>query len=415
MSHPARPGVAVPSRFRIWLPYVLTAVLVWLGWQVVVALLVQRAPVEVAVRVAPGSAQVLSRAAEAELVADRREQAHELAALALARAPFDVRALRVFGLSAADPNAAATDEILTLAGNWSLRDDPAHAWLVNRRLRQGDYVGAFGHADVLARRRPDLYRTIFDLFTTAAASDPRAMPALAARLSAEPDWRPAYLEDLRRAPQAAIVQAGLAQLLERSQAPLTDDELGAIYGDWLDTRRLPGLAALRARLARPLWAPLHDGEFNDPPAPRPFRWTLGSGSGLVAAISGLPEEPGQKALLVQTDGFSSNTIATQLLQLSPGPHRFEVSWRFEAGGRDPSLEWVITCVETQTMILRIRPVAAEAVTQWTQGGAEMNIPAQGCSAQSLQLRTFQGTRRGTVIAWFDRARVRTIGAARSPG
>jgi len=400
-----REGLAARVGIGAWLPYVLTAVLIWLGWQVVVALLVQRAPVETAIRVAPGSALVLSRAAESELVADRPEQALELASLALGRSPFDVRALRVFGLATAPGDPAAADQILTLAGNWSLRDDPAHAWLIDRRLRQGDYVGAFGHADVLARRRPDLHPTLFSLFTTAAATDPRAMRPLAARVAAQPGWRADYLENLRRDPQAPPVQAGLALLLQETTAPLTDDELGAIYGDWLDEGRLPGLAALRSRLARPAPATVHDGDFRGVAAPRPYGWMLGSGSGLTTAVSALPDTPEESALLVQTDAFSSNAVATQLIHLRPGRHALGVSWKFEAGGQAPSMEWVVICVETRQPIATFRPRSAQPASEWARTITPFDVPASRCTAQFLQLQTLTGTRRGSVIAWFDKVRL----------
>ncbi|MGV8930453.1 MAG: tetratricopeptide repeat protein, partial [Brevundimonas sp.] len=125
-----------------------------LGWQIALQPLMQRAPVEAAIRIAPTSPLVLRRAAEAELGADRNDNAAVLGREAFARSPFDVRALRVVGLTEARAGREdQADDILTLAGNWSLRDDPTHAWLVERRLRQGDYSSAFAHADTLVRRR----------------------------------------------------------------------------------------------------------------------------------------------------------------------------------------------------------------------------------------------------------------------
>ena len=137
--------------------YGLIAVAVVLAWQIILQPLSQRAPVETAIRLAPGSPLVLRRAAESELAAGRVDNAAALSREALSRSPFDVRALRVFGLTEARAGREdEADDILTLAGNWSLRDDPAHAWLVERRLRSGDYVSAFAHADTLVRRRQDL-------------------------------------------------------------------------------------------------------------------------------------------------------------------------------------------------------------------------------------------------------------------
>src|SRR5690606_6261812 len=102
----------------------------------------------------------------------------------LRQSPFDVRALRVAGLVAArNGQDELANEVVTLAGNWSLRDDPAHAWLIEYRLRRGDDGSAFAHADTLVRRREDVRTQVFDLFTTAANSDPRSLPVLIDLLS----------------------------------------------------------------------------------------------------------------------------------------------------------------------------------------------------------------------------------------
>ena len=378
----------------------------------VVSLLVQRAPVEFAVRVAPGSAQVLSRAAEAELVAERVDQARELAVMALAKAPFDVRAMRVLGLATARTDEDAADEILTLAGNWSLRDDPSHAWLVNRRLRQGDYVGAFGHADALMRRREDLRPGLFRLFTAAAAQDPRAVPALAARLEARPNWRFDYLQSLRTAEGGPQVQAALALALEPGPGRLSDEELQTVYLEWARAGRLPGLAELRRRLGRPAPALLHDGGFADPPAPRPFRWTLGVGPGLSTTLSERPDRPGDQALFLETDGFSPNLAASQLLFLPPGPKRLFGESRFDAGGDEPLMEWTIACVETGAVIARWRPEAGREAVDWRREMTNFIVPDARCTAQRLELRTLQGRRRGSVLAWFDALRI-DVGAGQN--
>lgn len=383
----------------------LTALLIWLGWQVIVGLLIQRAPVEFAIRVAPGSAQVLSRAAEAELVADRPDQARDLAVLALRTAPFDVRAMRVLGLATARTDEDAADEILTLAGNWSLRDDPSHAWLVNRRLRQGDYVGAFGHADALMRRREDLRPGLFRLFTVAAAQDPRAVPALASRLAARPNWRFDYLQSLRTAEGGPAVQAALALSLERGAGRLTDEELDTVFTDWARAGRLPGLAEMRRRLGRPAPATLHDGGFADPPAPRPFRWVLGMGPGLSTTLSERPDREGDQALFLETDGFSVNVAASQLLFLAPGPKRLTGESRFDAGGVDPLLEWTVTCVESGQVIARWRPDPGRDTAGWRREVINFSVPTTACTAQWLKLKTLRGQRRGAVVAWFDDLRI----------
>jgi hypothetical protein len=401
-----RPGADAPavaqSPARAWAPYVLTALAIWLGWQIVTALVVQRAPPESAVRIAPGSAQALSRAAEAELVAERPDQAADLAILALRAAPFDVRALRVLGLVRARTDEAAADELLTLAGNWSLRDDPSHAWLMNRRLRVGDYVGAYGHADTLARRRVELRPTLFRFFTTAAALDPRAMPALIDRFGVMPNWRGDYFDHLRTQADGPQIQASLAVALNDRPGRMTDLELEAIYSDWAATGRLPGLRALRTRLARPPLTPLHDGEFDDPPGPAPFRWVTGTAAGLSASLTEDGSRDGQKALLVETDGFGVDDATVQLLMLDPGPHVFSAAWRTEAGGDDPRMTWTLTCLESGQTLFSWAPDDAEA---WRRRREPFVTPSVGCTMQRLKLTTSRGERRSTIVVWFDHFRI----------
>ena len=116
--------------------YGLLALSVWLAWEVLKAPVAARAPPSIGVRIAATSPEVLRRAAEAEFTAGRPGNAEALAEESLVRAPFNARALRVRGLAAAEAGETEqADQLLTLAGNWSLRDDPAHAWLVEYRLR----------------------------------------------------------------------------------------------------------------------------------------------------------------------------------------------------------------------------------------------------------------------------------------
>lgn len=385
-----------------WAPYVVVALLIWVGWQVVVGLLVQRAPPEVAVRVAPGSALALSRAAEGEYVAGRVDQARDLAILSLRAAPFDVRALRVLGQTLATTDADKADELLTLAGNWSLRDDPSHAWLIERRLRRGDYVGAFGHADVLARRREDLRPVFFRLFATAAALDPRAGPALLQRMAARPVWRAEFLEYLRTLPDGPKVQALLALGLQGESSRLSDDELEVIYLDWLKAGRLPGLLELRRRTGRPSAATLVDGDFNELRAPRPFRWDLLNSPEAAPVISQDFSRKNEKALFVALSGIRPSSVAVQALILRPSQYVFSWRARLEEGATANRLRWTLTCVENEA---RLVDKSFGSGTGWIYYSASFTVPASGCSVQRLYLESVQTNRAAPSEIWVDDVKV----------
>lgn len=421
MRDQADASAAPRARGRDWLteyaPYVLTVGAIWLGWQILLQPVIQRAPPEIAVRVAAGSPMVLRRAAEAEFAAGHRDDdarrfdnAAVLAREALARSPFNVRALRVFGLTEARAGReAAADEILTLAGNWSLRDDPAHAWLVEYRLRQGDYASSFAHADTLVRRREDIRPQVFRLFTTAAAQDPaRALPQIAALVDARPSWRQSYLDTLFANVEGLQVAANLAVLLQRGDAPLTNQELSQLYMHLLDKGQIEAVRTVRAELNRPAAAAVSNGGFGDAEAPQPFQWRLAQEAGAVVEIVPDDVRPADPALRIDYDGYSTVRFAEQLLFLTPGRYRLTAEARAEAGKPEERLVWSVVCSPNDLRVLTT-PAVARSAAVWSPVSAEFTVPA-GCPGQWLRLESRGDDRRASTVAWIDQVAMVKLGA-----
>lgn len=413
----AAPGPRGRSRLAEYAPYALTVGAVWLGWQILLQPVVQRAPPEIAVRVAPGSPLVLRRAAEAEFAAghetdDARRigNAAALAREALARAPFNVRALRVIGLSEADAGREAlADEILTLAGNWSLRDDPAHAWLVEYRLRRGDYASSFAHADTLVRRREDIRPNVFRLFTTAATQDARrALPEIARLVDARPPWRQAYLDSLYATVEGLQVAVNLAVLLQRGDAPLSNQELTQLYMHLLDKGQVEAVRTVRARLNRPPAGAVVNGGFGDVAAPEPFQWRLAQEAGAVVEIVPDDVRPADPALRIDYDGYSTVRFAEQLLFLSPGRYRLTAEARAEAGQPGERMIWSVICSPGDVRVLST-PALAGPSAVWSPVSAEFTVPAN-CTGQWLRLESRGGERRTPTVAWMDRVAITRLGA-----
>lgn len=396
-----RPGQG--RRFAETAALALVASTIWLGWQVVREMAVQRLPVEQAIRLSPGSPVVLGRAAEAELAAERIDNADDLARQSLRRAPFNVQALRVLGLTTAEQGRKPqADDMLTLAGNWSLRDDPSHAWLMDYRLSRGDYGSAFAHADTLARRREDMRPQLFRLFTVAATTDPRALPVLASLLAADPPWRATYLYELYQTEAGLGLAANLAIALQPARTPYSTSELAVLYLQLLSRNRLEAMAAVRNRLDRPkAEVPLVNGNFGQLESPLPFEWRLFNASGAVAEI--LPDDVrGDSALRAQFGSYASAPLAEQLLQLEPGVYRLSGEARSEIGDSDARLAWAVTCFETGSRIGESRIVTPPGETGWKPFSFGFEVPARGCSAQWIRLVPSPGDRRTTVVAWYDR-------------
>lgn len=388
----------------------LVALSIWLGWQVVSEMAVERLPAGQALRLSPNSPALLGRAAEAEFAADRFDNAVYLARQSLGRAPFNVQALRVLGLTTAETGRKPqADDLLTLAGNWSLRDDPSHAWLMDYRLSRGDYRSAFAHADTLARRRDDLKPQLFRLFTVAASTDPRALPVLAALVAAAPPWRAAYLGDLYQTEAGLGLAANLAIALQSTEAPFSNPELSSLYGQLLSENRLPAMAVVRARLGRAEGGlTLVNGDFAAPDAPLPFEWRLFNAGGAVAEI--LPDDVrGDSALRAQFGSYASAPLAEQFVQLKAGRYRFSGQTRAEAGDPGARLAWGVYCFETGAKLGESQIAAVPSETGWKPFAFSFDVPTNGCSAQWVRLIPKPADRRTTVVGWYDRFSIAHLG------
>lgn len=386
-----------------WLGYLLIPAAIWLGGQIVVAPIAQRAPPELALRVAPASAAVLARAAEIELLSGRAENARDLAADSLTRAPFNLRALRTLGLvTAADGDVLAADDILTLAGNWSLRDTPSHGWLVDRRLRVGDYASSFAHADTLARRGVS-EAEVFNLLITAPLEDPRAVAPLRNLLATAPPWTRAFFSAMQRRPGTESLAATLIAGLEQTPGRFGDSELAEVYDLWVRQGRFDAISVLRNAIARPPMSPLVvGGNFDAQAEIEPFGMTPLTAAGLSVEVVEDEQRVNNPALRVSYDGFGSGAAVEQLLLLPPGSYRLSSQYRIESGGQDARLSWQILCVERSQHLADLRILASGVQTSgWGSLRSDFSVPGSACTAQWLRLATRPGDRRAPVTVWLD--------------
>ncbi len=394
----------------LW-PVVMAVGLIWLGWQVALVPLAARAPSEHAIRLLPGSAKVLARAAEDEMRTGEMEDAGYLARLSLSKAPFDVAALRV--LAMAEAKAGRTDqadELMTLAGNWSLRDSAAHSWLIESRLRQGNYASAFAHADTLVRRRADLRPVVFNLFSTAAETDARAGAYLVTELADSPPWRSEYLESLYRRPNGLQLLAGLALGLEQTDGPFTTDELQGLYQALYEGRRIPGLQTIRETLGRPSATTiLVNGEFADQEAILPFGWQLGVGPGISVGLLNDDRRPELTALRVIHDARNAQELASQLVLMEPGTYRLSGRQRLENGRGRTGFAWQVQCLESSEIIGEVRfALDMDAQADWSAFQTSVMVPQQGCSAQIIKLVPINTGRRTDIVIWFSQLSLERI-------
>jgi Flp pilus assembly protein TadD, contains TPR repeats len=388
-----------------WLPVALVILAIWLAYQILLVPLTSRSPPGLAARINPNSPLALTRVAEAEYVDGRYENAEALARESLRKAPFNVRALRVFGLSI--DKGGRTDDAdaaLTLAGNWSLRDDPAHAWLVIHRLKQGDVAGAFAHADTLMRRGRQT-DSFFTLLSTAASQEPRIIPLLVALLAQRPPWQHDFFNRLYESPQGAQLAVNLTIRLEAANKPVSEEELTRLYSWVAQNTELSNLETVRRQIGRPARSGtglLDDGQFDDEDLIKPFGWTIRQAPGLQTEITSDLGDDDNPALRVSVSGIGQKEVVSQYVVAPSGRLQLSGRLRQEQGRADDTLGWQVSCLYGGG-IKAFGPLQVEAVDSraWQSFAVTVDVPTAGCSGLVLQLQTKASTNRVSGTIWFD--------------
>lgn len=391
------------ARRRAWVgPAVLGLAGLALGWAIVVQALIQVAPTRLALAVAPDSPSATADAAQDAYTAKQTPRAAALARRSLALQPFDVVALRVAGLADAARNGADhADQTMTLAGDWSLRDQLSQAWLFGQRLRHRAYGSAFAHADALMRMDSDILPPMFKLFDEIVSYDPKALGALGQRLASGPPWRQAYFESLGGDPQRQLIAAELATGLAASPHPATRPELSALLANLVVQQRyaLADQVWRRVGGAEAARAPA-DGGFNAPQTPDPFGWRITGGEGATVQILEDGEERGERALRVDYDGYSNPTLVKAFMALGPGPRRLTGRLRSDLATGADQLGWVVSCADDGRPLAEARGPASAQPGAWASFSETFTVPPTGCAGQWLTLAPYPGERPNPTTVWY---------------
>ncbi|RZI99494.1 MAG: hypothetical protein EON90_11310 [Brevundimonas sp.] len=378
----------------------LVAVSIWLAWQIGLQPFVQRLPPVVALRVAPQSAELLGKAAEEEWSRDNYDAAERLAEQSVRRAPFSVRAVRVLGLAKArSGDGDSGEQLVTLAGNWSLRDDPAHAWLMVEGLKRGNYATGFAHADALLRRRGDLQKDLFPVLTKAAIAEPAALRQLGVLIAASPPWRRSYLAGVLGTPEGMGLSATLAVALRRSAHPFQDVELTELYVNLDNSGQAGIMRSVRDTLEPQASGKVFDGGFESGRTLGPLGWTIHSAPGVTVEVVRDDDGPRGAVLHVIYDGYSGGTFVDQTLLLPQGRYVFTGLTSVERAGETPVLGWELICVGSSEPLASVRPTS-DLPGKWVRFSAAVTVPS-GCERQRLVLKGDLGDRRQTIIHKFD--------------
>ena len=409
MSRGAHPDAKRIGRAPDALVFLVIVAGVWFAWQIVCNALVLTAPPDLALRLAPDSPDALTRAAQADLEAGRNETARRLAGRALSRQPFNVQALRIAGFVAdREGDNAAADRMITLAGNWSLRDSPAHSWLVRQRYQQGQSASALAHADTLMRRRVEVWPTYFDLMIALALrNDVQAQAAMVGLMRRDPHWRNSFFEHAVQKPEGVAVAAALAIALKDGPHHITPGERSLVYDGVMRIQRPDLMRKLRNDLegaGRPV---LTAGDFSSAGQP-PFGWRLPSAAGVLSEIA-QDVDRGQPALHALVSNLGGEIVAEQLVLLTPGRWHLSGRVHLDQGDQSSRFAWTLTCSPGSGESPAVNvPLKVTKNSTWTQFSQAIDVPAELCDAQWLRLVSLPQDRRDTAEIWIDDLTLRPV-------
>jgi tetratricopeptide (TPR) repeat protein len=327
---------------------------------------------------------------------------------ALSRSPMEAQAVSLLaqGLIQAGRRAEA-ERMFRAATALSHRNTTADLWLFDQAMRAQDYEEAFNRADAVLRRDDQAYLPLFDAMYS-AARDPAALKPLAARLALAPPWRVVFFARLFTPNTAPAFVYPLFDAMREAGSPPTHGELEGYlrvlareekyeqaYLVWLLSMQTETLESLDY---------VYDGEFDGRPATAPFGWKLGGGAGGGAVLEDAPG--GGRALMVNSDGYTAGTYAQQLLVLPPGQYQLVGAMQAPANAAAGELGWSVACVSATPEVLAQAP--ARPTDGWRRFSAAFTVPAGGCKAQMLTLKSHPGERRTTMAVWYDKLAVQPV-------
>jgi hypothetical protein len=309
--------------------------------------------------------------------------------LALARDPINARALRLLGqLALRQGDEARAERFMTVAVHASVRESVAVHWLMQRKFDQRDYPEVLSLADTLLRTRSQILPYVVPTLAR-MAEIPAAKEQLKELLATNPPWRSQFFGALPRAVSDARTPLELLLSLRETTEPPNASDLRS-YLDVLIQHKLYELAYYTWLQFLPpeqlsSTGLLFNGSFERTPSGLQFDWTLPTGNGATIDIAQRPDQPDQRALLIELGpGRVEFPGIQQMLLLAPGTYSFKGQYKGEIIGRR-GFVWRATCVGAPSTPLGQSPMMIGAIPSWQPIEFSFTVPEKDCRAQHVRL------------------------------
>jgi tetratricopeptide (TPR) repeat protein len=331
----------------------------------------------------------------------------------LAAAPAKARAFRFLGAEAqARGDTKRALELYTVAAARDPRDLPSLAWLADQALARGDYPEAIARMDRILRVEPQIEHKLAPAMLTLAAT-PGAHAALAEALAARPPWRKTMLGRIvSRSPDVASVFP-LIERLRTQPGGLDREELSA----WIDLLARDGqwgpayltwIQSLTPEASQHI-GNVYDGSFEGEPGQSGFGWRFDEVAGANITREQTTGAGDRLALRVK---FDDDRVpfhhVRQMLALPPGHFVLSGRVRLDDLRSERGLVWTLNCVGSRKAIAESEPFSGRR--EWRDFRVEFDVPGSAdCGGQWLTLvlpARIPAEQRVGGIAWFDDLRIK---------
>jgi tetratricopeptide (TPR) repeat protein len=277
-------------------------------------------------------------------------------------------------------------QLMNLAARVNLRDLRSQSWLLAQDLRGGRVNSALNRIDLVLRgQSPQELEPIMAALTPILTHEPYRLEYVKL-LRTNPRWRDVWFVDLlRRSDDLSALTYLFAELQADEPGP-TESELQVLLARLIDAgmfdeahdiwvRSLPSDRREEADL-------LYNKEFRYPLTNVPFDWVIPPVSNAMVRLGTQNDTS-----TISVDFFGGRVKfehVSHLLNLAPGPYRFQGRERSQNLQNERGLQWRIACVGDDSKTLGATDLMS-GDTPWRTFAFDFTVPTGKCAYQTLVL------------------------------
>jgi hypothetical protein len=359
-----------------------------------------------AASIAPYLSRPKARTAEVVLAttvqSGNTQEAEPLAREAAMLDPMNAAAVRTLAyVYRMGKNDLLANGLFNYANELTRRDLGVNLDYVMEAAKRGDANAAVHHFDVALRTSRGSWDRLFPLIYR-LSEDPSIVPALAAVLAKEPQWKWPFLDGLVRDGPNSLVTARLLSELEKAGPVRNDDLHRALIGRLLDDGHYArAFSRYRVFAQQKGIQSLSNGDFDRTPLQLPFEWTALADDTIDAGVAdNTTSKSLQKSFYFRVPPSANGELLRLTAVLGPGAHRLSARMGPALEGKAGELTFTAECLGSGT-VLEDRTIEGPGGGNHSFGFA---IP-RNCPAVRLYLKARSLDDASPWVSWLDQLRL----------